>query len=70
MKFDWDEEKRQKNIRNRKIDFAEITVVFDQFTYTKRDDRFDYGETRFLTFGLYWVKFLPSHTRKRMKWLE
>jgi uncharacterized protein len=52
MRFEWDEGKRQSNIRRHGIDFAVVEKVLHDATITFLDDRIDYGETRFLTFGL------------------
>jgi len=52
MKFTWDEEKRQTNIEKHGIDFADVPPMFDGAVFTIEDLRFDYGETRFTTFGL------------------
>jgi uncharacterized DUF497 family protein len=53
MEFEWDEAKRKSNLRNHGIDFVGIEQVFDGETVTILDDRFDYGEERFVTFGLF-----------------
>ena len=52
MRYEWDEAKRQANLRKHGIDFAEIERVFAGPTFTIWDDRFEYDEPRFLTFGL------------------
>ena len=52
MRYEWDEAKRQANLRKHGIDFAEIERVFAGPTFTIGDDRFEYDELRFLTFGL------------------
>jgi uncharacterized DUF497 family protein len=52
MKFEWDENKRQENIRKHGFDFADVWRVFESETYTVVDDRFDYGEIRYFTLGL------------------
>lgn len=52
MKFEWDEAKRQTNIRKHGIDFADLEFLFDGETVTVPDDRFDYGEDRFITLGI------------------
>lgn len=52
MEFEWDENKRLANIRKHGIDFIDVEVVFEGDTVTVEDDRFDYGEQRFITFGL------------------
>ena len=52
MLFEWDEAKRQSNIRKHGIDFVGIEKVFAGKTVTILDHRFDYGEFRFVTVGL------------------
>ena len=52
MGFRWDEAKRKSNLRVHGIDFVGIEKVFEGATVTLLDDRFDYGEERFITFGL------------------
>jgi len=52
MLFEWDEAKRQSNIQKHGIDFIGIEGVFAGTTVTILDDRFDYGESRFITLGL------------------
>ena len=52
MRFEWDEDKRQSNILKPGIDFVGIEKVFEGETATILDDRFDYGEERFVTLGL------------------
>ncbi len=52
MEFEWDEAKRLANIRKHGIDFINVSEVFDGDTVTVEDDRYDYGEQRFVTFGL------------------
>jgi hypothetical protein len=52
MEFEWDESKRRGNLRKHGIDFADSHAIFSGSTKSILDDRFDYGEERFLTFGL------------------
>lgn len=52
MIFEWDEEKRERNIAKHAIDFVDCEEVFAGPTVTVPDDRFAYGEARFVTFGL------------------
>lgn len=52
MEFEWDESKRVSNLRKHGIDFSDVSIVFDGSTVTVEDERFDYGEERFITFGL------------------
>lgn len=52
MEFEWDESKRKSNLLNHGIDFVGIEQVFEGETVTILDDRFNYGEDRFVTFGV------------------
>ena len=52
MKFEWDEAKRRTNLTRHGIDFAALAEVFERAPVTILDDRYDYGEERYLTFGL------------------
>ena len=52
MRFEWDEAKRQLNLRRHRIDFVDAVEVFQVETVTVIDDRYEYGEMRFLTLGL------------------
>lgn len=49
--FSWDEEKRQANLKDHGLDFVDAEKVFEGPTFTYEDDRFDYGEQRFMTLG-------------------
>lgn len=50
-KFEWDEGKNSKNQAKHGIRFEEILTVFDYPMLTKVDDRFDYGEVRYIGIG-------------------
>lgn len=52
MKYIWDETKRKKNLKKHRLDFADVSQVFDGPTLTMPDDAPDYGESRFNTMGL------------------
>lgn len=52
MKFEWDEQKRLINLEKHGIDFADVWEIFDYDVVTDIDDRFDYGEVRYFSFGL------------------
>ena len=52
VNFEWDDTKRKLNIKKHGIDFINAQIVFDSYTLTIEDDRFNYGEERFVTFGL------------------
>ena len=65
MDFIWDENKRKTNIRKRGLDFADAQIVFAGTTFTFEDDRFDYGEQRFITMGLLrGVVVVIAHTER------
>ncbi len=49
MKIVWDEAKRHTNLRKHGLDFADAEEVFAGITCTTEDERFDYGEQRFVT---------------------
>jgi uncharacterized protein len=52
MEFTWSETKRATNIGAHGLDFVDAPGVFDGLTFTFEDDRFSYGEQRFVTLGL------------------
>ena len=52
MRFTWDENKRQSNLVKHGFDFADVSPIFAGPTFTYEDDRFAYGEQRFITLGL------------------
>ena len=52
MRFEWDENKNASNIERHGIDFNDAKEIFNGFTLTIEDDRFDYGEQRFISFGM------------------
>ncbi len=52
VKVGWDEDKRLANIRKHGIDFADAETVFEGDILAIEDERFDYGERRFVTVGL------------------
>lgn len=61
--FVWDETKRLENIRKHGIDFLDVVDVFNGHTRTYEDDRFFYGEQRFITIGLLRdIVILVAHT--------
>lgn len=50
--YDWDEQKSARNVAERGLDFRDAEQVFEGPTFSVEDTRFDYGETRLVTFGL------------------
>ena len=49
----WDETKRKKNIREHRIDLADLESVFDRHMVTVEDDREAYGELRLQSLGMW-----------------
>lgn len=53
MKFEWDTQKSETCFANRGFDFAYAArAFFDPGRMVRRDERHDYGETRYILFGL------------------
>ena len=52
MNYEWDDRKRKSNIKNHGIDFVNAPMIFNSYTLTIEDDRYDYGEERLITFGI------------------
>jgi uncharacterized protein len=48
----WEEAKRLRNIKSHGLDFVGAEAIWDNFTVTREDLRQDYGESRWVTFGL------------------
>ncbi|MCP4284670.1 MAG: BrnT family toxin [Gammaproteobacteria bacterium] len=51
MRFDWDDEKNERNIRNHKIDFEDAQNIFHSPMIIRLDNRKDYGEDRWIGTG-------------------
>ena len=51
MRFEWDERKREDNIRKHGIDFVDAALIFEGSTLEKTDTRRTYGETRWRALG-------------------
>ncbi|MFZ6644004.1 BrnT family toxin [Undibacterium sp. TC4M20W] len=54
MRFEWDENKNQINIRKHGIDFSDATDIFKHPMLTLFDGREDYGEDRWIALG--WIR--------------
>jgi uncharacterized protein len=52
MRITFDAVKREATLADRGLDFADAWKVFEGPTFTQHDDRFDYGEKRYQTYGL------------------
>lgn len=51
MKISFDPAKRDRTLAERGLDFADAPKVFSGRSITSLDDRHDYGELRWLTYG-------------------
>lgn len=51
MQFEWDDAKNLENIRKHQIDFTDVSEMFDSPMLIEEDERFDYGEERWLGIG-------------------
>jgi uncharacterized protein len=52
MSYEWDEQKRQINIKKHGVDFSDVPEIFDSDVITIHDERFDYGETRYIVIDI------------------
>ncbi|MHA7856162.1 BrnT family toxin [Marinobacter shengliensis] len=52
MRFEWDEAKNARNIRKHGIDFVDAADIFNHPMLTAIDDRYAYGEERWIAIGL------------------
>ncbi len=50
--YEWDNKKNEENLSKHGLNFADVEIVFSNPHLTFEDTRFDYGEPRFITFGL------------------
>ena len=71
MRLEWDEAKRQKTLLERGLDFADAAVVFSSEHFDLIDDKQEYGELRYLTFGylearVVTIVWTPRSDRRRI----
>ena len=52
MRYVWDAAKNRANIRDHRIDFADVPAVFNDPMLVELDEREDYGEDRWIGMGL------------------
>lgn len=52
MRFTWDPRKSERNLVERKFDFAFATLIFDGPTVERTDSRRNYGEQRMVAIGM------------------
>jgi uncharacterized DUF497 family protein len=67
----FDPAKRAQTLAARSLDFADAALVFEGRTVTVRDDRFDYGEDRYITAGhlngrCVVIVWTPRHDSRRI----
>lgn len=53
MAFEWDEEKRSRNLEKHGVDFLDAAKIFTNPTLERRGDREDYGEERWIALGVH-----------------
>lgn len=51
MRFEWDEQKNLSNLQKHGLSFADAWEIFDAPILCDPDDRFDYGEDRWIGIG-------------------
>ncbi len=56
MTFEWDEEKRDANIKKHGVDFIRAAKIFSNPFLERLDEREDYGEDRIIATG-HWQKY-------------
>jgi uncharacterized DUF497 family protein len=52
VEFQWDERKSRENLRKHGLRFEDAAEIIEGETVTFLDDRFEYGETRYVTLGI------------------
>jgi len=52
VRFEWDKAKNERNIRDRGLDFADASEMFDSLMLVRPDARKDYGENRYTSIGI------------------
>jgi len=58
MRFDWNERKREANIRKHGLDFLDAKEMFDGPMLIRLDTRVDYGEDRWIGIGFSCARIL------------
>ncbi|MBM1309422.1 BrnT family toxin [Sulfitobacter mediterraneus] len=51
MDIEWDEQKRERTLAERGVDFADVEHLEWPLALTREDSRNNYGERRFVTLG-------------------
>lgn len=65
MEFEWDESKRLRILKERRVDILYAALIFEGDVLTRIDDRRDYGEPRFISLGMVEDEcFVVVHTQR------
>lgn len=51
MDFEWDDEKRTRNLEKHEVDFGSFAMFDWDTALTLEDERFTYGERRYVSIG-------------------
>ena len=66
--YEWDDNKNRENFEKHGLNFEDAELLFSGPCVTFADDRFDYGEDRFITLGVLQGRVvLVVHTRREEK---
>lgn len=52
MAHQWDEQKRRSNLQRHGMDFRDAHLAFNKSALVFADDRYEYGEERYILYGL------------------
>ena len=52
MKFQWDENKRIRNLAKHRLDFQDAHLIFNDDSFFVQDNRYQYDEARFILYGI------------------
>jgi len=68
MEFEWDHQKNKHNLKKHGLVFEDAEFIFSGKTITFEDDRFDYGEKRYITVGKLKTSIVVAvHTYREQK---
>lgn len=51
MKFQWNENKRIRNLAKHRLDFQDAHLIFNDESFFVQDNRYQYDEARFILYG-------------------
>jgi uncharacterized DUF497 family protein len=66
MRFEWDKAKPRANLEKHSLDFADAPEIFAGEMVIALDRRLDYGEARFIGFGLLKGRVMAIICSRRM----